>query len=297
MAASLGVAPDRLITAYQIHSPQVVVADQPWPQSERPRADAIVTRTAGLAIGVSTADCGPVLLADRQARRDRRRPCRLARRAHRRDRGDGRRDGDARRDAPADGGGGRPDDPSAELRGRAGAGRSLSGRRRRQRALLRSRAARRPCLVRSGGLCGRAPAAGAASPRSRTSGFAPTPIRRSSSPTAAPPIAPSRTTAGTSTPSCSPIEASTFDKAARRVDHGVGSSYQFIGATARIRAAGVSNGLACESRRAGGAPRRRLSCRVAAAAALAAAVSGCVTGADSGARTALTGLSGNQRRL
>jgi hypothetical protein len=48
-------------------------------------------------------------------------------------------------------------------------------------------------------------------------------------------------------------------------------------------------------RRAGGAPRRRLSCRVAAAAALAAAVSGCVTGTDSGARTALndrTGLSG-----
>jgi YfiH family protein len=67
MAASLGVAPDRLITAYQIHSPQVVVADQPWPQSERPRADAIVTRTAGLAIGISTADCGPVLLADRHA--------------------------------------------------------------------------------------------------------------------------------------------------------------------------------------------------------------------------------------
>jgi hypothetical protein len=44
-------------------------------------------------------------------------------------------------------------------------------------------------------------------------------------------------------------------------------------------------------RRAGGAPRRRLLCRVAAATALAAAVSGCVTGADSGARTALTGLS------
>jgi YfiH family protein len=68
MAASLGVAPDRLITAYQIHSPQVVIADKAWPQSERPRADAIVTRTPGLAIGISTADCGPVLLADRQAR-------------------------------------------------------------------------------------------------------------------------------------------------------------------------------------------------------------------------------------
>jgi YfiH family protein len=68
MAAGLGVAPDHLITAYQIHSPQVVVADRPWPQSGRPRADAIVTRTPGLAIGISTADCGPVLLADAQAR-------------------------------------------------------------------------------------------------------------------------------------------------------------------------------------------------------------------------------------
>ena len=44
-------------------------------------------------------------------------------------------------------------------------------------------------------------------------------------------------------------------------------------------------------RRAGGAPRQRLLCRVTAATALAVAVSGCVTGADSGARTALTGLS------
>jgi YfiH family protein len=68
MAASLAVAPDRLVTAYQIHSPDVVVAEKPWPSSERPRADAIVTRTPRLAIGISTADCGPVLLADGQAR-------------------------------------------------------------------------------------------------------------------------------------------------------------------------------------------------------------------------------------
>jgi YfiH family protein len=68
MAASLGVAPDHLITAYQIHSPHVVVTDKAWSQSERPRGDAIVTRTPGLAIGISTADCGPVLLADRHAR-------------------------------------------------------------------------------------------------------------------------------------------------------------------------------------------------------------------------------------
>jgi purine-nucleoside/S-methyl-5'-thioadenosine phosphorylase / adenosine deaminase len=68
MAAALGVAPDALITAYQIHSADVVVAEAPWTHQARPRADAIVTRVAGLAVGVSTADCGPVLLADAEAR-------------------------------------------------------------------------------------------------------------------------------------------------------------------------------------------------------------------------------------
>ena len=67
MAAALGVRPDRLITAYQVHSPEVVMADRAWVSSERPRADAIVTRTPGLAIGVTTADCGPVLFADETA--------------------------------------------------------------------------------------------------------------------------------------------------------------------------------------------------------------------------------------
>ena len=68
MAAALGVGPSQLITAYQVHSPTVVVAERPWSPADRPRADAIVTRTPALAIGVSTADCGPVLLADAQAR-------------------------------------------------------------------------------------------------------------------------------------------------------------------------------------------------------------------------------------
>jgi polyphenol oxidase len=68
MAAALGVAPHCLLTAYQIHSPQVVVAAAPWSVEARPRADAIVTRTPGLAIGVSTADCGPILFADPAAR-------------------------------------------------------------------------------------------------------------------------------------------------------------------------------------------------------------------------------------
>ncbi len=67
MAAALDVAPHRLLTAYQIHSPTVVVAETPWSHEERPRADAIVTRLRALAIGVTTADCGPVLLADPHA--------------------------------------------------------------------------------------------------------------------------------------------------------------------------------------------------------------------------------------
>ena len=68
MAAALGVEPRCLVTAYQIHSPQVIVAEKPWPADARPQADGIVTRTPALAIGVSTADCGPVLFAEPQAR-------------------------------------------------------------------------------------------------------------------------------------------------------------------------------------------------------------------------------------
>jgi polyphenol oxidase len=67
MAQTLGVKPRALLTAYQIHSPNVVVVDAPWP-GDRPHADGIVTRTPGLAIGVTTADCGPILLADPVAR-------------------------------------------------------------------------------------------------------------------------------------------------------------------------------------------------------------------------------------
>ena len=68
MARALGVAPDHFLSAYQIHSPQVVVAEAPWANDARPKADAIVTKTPGLAIGVSTADCGPLLFADEEAR-------------------------------------------------------------------------------------------------------------------------------------------------------------------------------------------------------------------------------------
>ena len=68
MAAQLGVAPDHLLTAFQVHSPDVAVASEPWDRATRPRTDAIVTRTEGLAIGVTAADCGPILFADASAR-------------------------------------------------------------------------------------------------------------------------------------------------------------------------------------------------------------------------------------
>jgi YfiH family protein len=68
MAAQLGVEPARLLTAFQIHSPDVAVATAPWDSASRPRADAIVTRNEGLAIGVTAADCGAVLFVDPRAR-------------------------------------------------------------------------------------------------------------------------------------------------------------------------------------------------------------------------------------
>jgi YfiH family protein len=67
MATALGVAPTHLVSCYQIHSPDVIVATEPWTRENSPRADAIVTRIAGLAVGVGTADCGPVLFADAEA--------------------------------------------------------------------------------------------------------------------------------------------------------------------------------------------------------------------------------------
>jgi YfiH family protein len=68
MAAAMGVEPSHFLTAFQIHSPDVAIAKAPWDTASRPRVDAIVTRVEGLAIGVTAADCGPVLLADPLAR-------------------------------------------------------------------------------------------------------------------------------------------------------------------------------------------------------------------------------------
>jgi len=67
MAAVMNVAPDNFLTAYQVHSPDVAVAEAAWDSATRPHADAIVTRIPDLAIGITTADCGPVLFADPKA--------------------------------------------------------------------------------------------------------------------------------------------------------------------------------------------------------------------------------------
>jgi YfiH family protein len=68
MAQALEVEADRFLTVYQIHSADVAVATQPWDATSRPHADAMVTNTPLLAIGVTAADCGPILFADPQAR-------------------------------------------------------------------------------------------------------------------------------------------------------------------------------------------------------------------------------------
>jgi purine-nucleoside/S-methyl-5'-thioadenosine phosphorylase / adenosine deaminase len=67
-AAALGVAPERLAAPYQIHSPEAVAVSESWPPSGRPRCDALVTATPGLALGVTGADCGMILFADQRAR-------------------------------------------------------------------------------------------------------------------------------------------------------------------------------------------------------------------------------------
>ncbi|WP_291863285.1 peptidoglycan editing factor PgeF [Bradyrhizobium sp.] len=68
MAEQLGVSPAHFLTLWQTHSPDVVEASAPWQGASRPRADAIVTRTEGLAIGATAADCGPILFVDPGAR-------------------------------------------------------------------------------------------------------------------------------------------------------------------------------------------------------------------------------------
>ena len=68
VAAALGVAADRLATPYQVHGTDAVIVEAAWEPGKGPKADAVVTNRPGVALGIGTADCGPILLRRRQAR-------------------------------------------------------------------------------------------------------------------------------------------------------------------------------------------------------------------------------------
>ena len=64
MADALGVAPVRFAVPYLVHSSDALAVDAPFDPDDRPRCDALVTATPGLALGVTGADCGMILFAD-----------------------------------------------------------------------------------------------------------------------------------------------------------------------------------------------------------------------------------------
>ena len=66
-ARALGIEPERLLGLTQVHGADVVIAAEAWRPGQGPRADAIVTDRPGLGLGIITADCAPVLLADTEA--------------------------------------------------------------------------------------------------------------------------------------------------------------------------------------------------------------------------------------
>src|SRR5215467_5290844 len=64
----LGLPADRLVTCRQIHSVDVVTVERPWRREEAPCADGLITAVPGVALGVLTADCAPILMHDPVAR-------------------------------------------------------------------------------------------------------------------------------------------------------------------------------------------------------------------------------------
>lgn len=64
VTALLDLPEEALVTLYQTHSSDVVTVTEPWEPGDAPKADAMVTDRPGIALGILTADCAPVLLAD-----------------------------------------------------------------------------------------------------------------------------------------------------------------------------------------------------------------------------------------
>jgi YfiH family protein len=67
VALHMGVPPSHLLSCYQIHSPDIATVTDIWKPENRPHADAMVTKLKGVALGILTADCGPLLFVDRSA--------------------------------------------------------------------------------------------------------------------------------------------------------------------------------------------------------------------------------------
>ena len=66
--ATASLAPGaKLVTLYQMHSAHAVTVSTPWEMADNPKADAFATNKSGIALGILTADCAPILLADTQA--------------------------------------------------------------------------------------------------------------------------------------------------------------------------------------------------------------------------------------
>ena len=63
----LELGAERLVTVYQVHSPDVAAVTEPWRPEDAPRADAMVSDRAAVALGILTADCAPVLFAEPEA--------------------------------------------------------------------------------------------------------------------------------------------------------------------------------------------------------------------------------------
>ncbi len=67
MASVLGVKADNFLVPYQVHSADALAISAPWAEGARPRCDGLVTATPGLGLGVTGADCGILLFADKSA--------------------------------------------------------------------------------------------------------------------------------------------------------------------------------------------------------------------------------------
>ena len=65
--AMAALAGDSLVGCTQVHGAAVAAVSEPWQPGHGPRADAMVTRTPGIVLGIITADCTPVLLHDTAA--------------------------------------------------------------------------------------------------------------------------------------------------------------------------------------------------------------------------------------